>query len=331
MKARFFCYFLMPVLFAGVRIRAQVATNITGVFPSTNIIQSFPIGFAQGTCNDGTNVYVALTSMIQWHNIDYGPILGGFGAAGGITNRLSDFFPAVHLGDPDYFQGCIYVPMESAVGVPKGSAIIDVAIFKTATMARCAAISISNYQSEASAVCIDPALSNSVALFAANWASATTNDGIYEYRVNNLTNLAFVKVLPMTQHIRYMQGIICVGGMLYVIADNGPAGEVYQVNPTNGVVVDLAQVNIAGETEWEGLDYLNGFLVANEGATGTANWFDFFGVLTAGVNWNMADANPFLKTPAANVHSPDWLATSNSVSATIFKSSNSPAVLFRPQ
>ena len=284
MKAGFICLFALTVLFAGAQIPAQLATNVAGVFPNTNIVQSFPMGFAQGTCNDGTNVYVDLTAIIQWRNLSYGPILGGFGPSGGMTNGLPDFFPLIHLGDPDYYHGCIFVPMESAVGAPPGAAIIDIAVFATADMTRRAVVSISNYQSEASAVCLDPVLSNATALFVTSWASVSTNDGIYEYSVNQLTNLTFVKALPMSQPITRMQGIVCVGGMLYVIGDNGPAGEVYQVNPTNGVVAHLAQVNIAGETEWEGLDYVNGFLVANEDATGTANWFNFFGVLDAGGN-----------------------------------------------
>jgi len=279
MKGKLSCPLVLLALIACMEVHAQTATNITGIYPNTNIIESFYIGFAQGTCNDGTNVYVALTSAIERRNINSGPILGGILPWDGITNGLMDYFPIIHLGDPDCCQGCIYVPMESAVGAPKGAAIIDVAIFKTAGLIRCAAVSISNYQSEASAVCIDPLLSNSVALFAASFVSGSTNDGIYEYSVNNLTNLAFVKALPLTRNIHHIQGIVCVGGVLYVLADNGPAGEVYQVNPTNGVVVDLAKISIAGNIEWEGLDYNQGFLVANEGATGTANWFDFFGVL----------------------------------------------------
>jgi hypothetical protein len=283
MKGKLSCPLVLLALIVGMEVHAQTPTNITGVYPNTNIVESVQIGFAQGTCNDGTNVYVALTSAIQRRNINSGPILGGILPWDGITNGLSDHFPLIHLGDPDCYQGCIYVPMENAVGAPKGAAIIDVAIFKT-SLIRCAAVSISNYQSEVSAVCIDPVLSNSVALFATSYVSGSTNDGIYEYRVNNLTNLAFVKALPLTQNLRHIQGVVCVGGMLYVLADNGPAGEVYQVNPTNGVVVDLAKISIAGNIEWEGLDYNQGFLVANEGATGTVNWFDFFGVLNATTN-----------------------------------------------
>ena len=119
MNARLYCLSALTLLLAGVRLPAQLVTNVPGVFPNTNIVNSFPIGFAQGTCNDGTNVYVALTSAIQWHNISYGPIIWGFSPQGGITNGLTDFFPSVHLGDPDYYQGFIYVPMETAVGVPR--------------------------------------------------------------------------------------------------------------------------------------------------------------------------------------------------------------------
>ena len=196
-----------------------------------------------------------------------------------ITNGL-DGFGTLHLGDPDYFQGYIYAPMEAAVGARQGTANIDITLFVATNLMHRIAISVSNYQSEISAVCIDPVLSNSVALFACNWASASTNDGIFEYSVNNLTNLTFVKVLPMTQYIRYMQGIVCVGGMLYVISDNETSGEVYQVNPTNGVVIHLARLDLDGDKEWEGLDYYQGFLVANEGQTGTADFYDFFGVLS---------------------------------------------------
>ncbi len=277
MKTKLHCFVVMLALFAGVQINAQMATNVVVVIPNTNIIRSFPLGFAQGTCNDGTNTYWFGTAGVAQRNAQYDVNTGLYNKSP--TNGMGDF-GGCHLGDPDYYQGYIYAPLEAAVGVPQGAANIDIAIFIATNLARYAAISISNYQSEVSAVCIDPILSNSVALFATSWASASTNDGIYEYSVNNLTNLTFVKVLPMTQHISRMQGIICVGGMLYVIGDNGPAGEVYQVNPTNGVVVHLAQLNIAGEGEWEGLDYFHGFLVANEGHTGTANWFDFFGTLT---------------------------------------------------
>jgi len=71
-----------------------------------------------------------------------------------------------------------------------------------------------------------------------------------------------------------------VNGMLYVLCDNGPHGDVYMVNPTNGAVTYMTQLNIAGQTEWEGLDYFKGFLVANEGGTGNINWYDFFGTQT---------------------------------------------------
>ncbi len=285
MKTKLLYFFAALAWCAGLDSPAQTTTNVAGVFPNTNLVQSFPaLSFAQGTCNDGTNPYWFGTAGIRRLNSSYqirneGPYV----YRADITNGLGGF-GTLHLGDPDYYQGYIYSPMEAAVGAPQGSANIDIAIFIATNLARHAAIAISNYQSEVSAVCIDPRLSNSIALFATSWASVSTNDGIYEYSVNHLTNLTFVKALPMTQPISHMQGIICVGGMLYVIGDNGPAGEVYQVNPTNGVVVHLAQLNIAGEGEWEGLDYFHGFLVANEGRTGTANWFDFFGALTNGLH-----------------------------------------------
>jgi len=264
-------------LFACARIHAQTAPNFNGVFPNTNLVQSFFIGFAQGTCNDGTNNYWVGTSGMgeltsTYHGYNGGASVGQSQILAGLGN-----FGPLHLGDADYYQGYIYVPMEANIGAQKGAGNIDIGIFTATNLVRCAAVSISNCQNEASAVCIDPSLSNSVALFAANWASLSTNDGIYEYSVNNLTNLTFVKALPMSQYIVNMQGIICVGGMLYVIGDKGPSGEVYQVNPTNGVVTFLAELNIAGDAEWEGLDYFQGFLVANEGHTGTADWFDFFG------------------------------------------------------
>ena len=269
---------MLLALFACVRIHAQTAA-VAGVFPNTNLVKSYFIGFAQGTCNNETNTYWVGTDGMgeltsTYHGYNGGPSVDQSHILAGLSN-----FGPLHLGDADYYQGYIYVPMEANIGAQKGAGNIDIGIFTATNLVRCAAVSISNYQNEASAVCIDPSLSNSVALFAANWASLSTNDGIYEYSVNNLTNLTFVKVLPMSQYIVNIQGIICVGGMLYVIGDKGPSGEVYQVNPTNGVVTFLAELNIAGGAEWEGLDYFQGFLVANEGHTGTADWFDFFGVL----------------------------------------------------
>jgi hypothetical protein len=291
---RFFYLLALLLLVCVVQCNAQTAATVPGVFPNTNVIQSFKVDFGQGTCNDGTNVYWFGTQGFIQLKSNYQNFYGCLYAnAPDITNGLVNF-GGLHLGDPDYYQGFIYSPLESGVGAPLGAANIDIAIFSVTNLHRCAAISISNYQSEVSAVCIDANLSNSVALFASSWASASTNDGIYEYSVNNLTNLTFVRALPMTQHINHMQGIVCVAGMLYVLADNGPAGEIYQVNPTNGVVVHLAQINVSNESEWEGLDYFQGFLVANEGGSGTANWFDFFGVLTVSnqnINGSVLDSN----------------------------------------
>jgi hypothetical protein len=303
-KINLLYFFVMLALLAGLTRTARAV-----VTPDTNVVYSFPLGFAQGLCNDGTNTYIELTGQIirrdQFYKNGTNYIYNQFG-----TNYINNSSPAsgltgfskVHLGDPDYYQGCIYSPMEAGVGAPQGSVNIDIAIFLAPDLTRSAAISISNYQSEVSAVCIDPVLSNSVALFATSYVSVSTNDGIYEYSVNDLTNLAFVEALPLTQNIPYLQGIICVGGMLYAMSDNGAAGEVYQINPTNGVVVDLAQVNIAGEKEWEGLDYFHGYLVANEGATGTINWFNFFGLPPVGANQNITGSvNDSNDNPIAGV------------------------------
>ena len=125
---------------------AQVMTNVAGVFPNTNAVQSLKIGFAQGTCNDGTNIYLFSTSFIKQLNSGYQYVGGLYAGSSVITNGLTNFV-YLHLGDPDYYQGYIYAPMEDHVGAPQGSANIDVAIFTATNLIRCAAISISNYQS----------------------------------------------------------------------------------------------------------------------------------------------------------------------------------------
>jgi hypothetical protein len=269
-------YLLVALVMGGGQTAVQAAVGVSGVFPTTNIVRSVVMGFVQGTCNDGSNTFAFFTDAFRQMNTNYQYVGGPARNKIYITNGMPNF-GNVHLGDPDYYQGYIYVPLEGAVGAPQGSANIDIAIFMATNLARCAVFSVSNYQSEISAVCVDPVLSNSVALFAANWASTSTDDGIFEYSVNNLTNITFVKALPLTRHIGRIQGMICVGGMLYVIADNGPAGEIYQIDPTNAVVTHLVQLNIAGQREWEGLDYFQGYLVAAEGGSGTINSYDFFG------------------------------------------------------
>ena len=282
---------MVSALLVGLQTKAQLATNVPGVFPNTNVVYSFPaLSFAQGTCNDGTNTYWFGTTTLDQKDAQYdntGPHNNS--PAAGLAG-----FANVHLGDGDYYQGYIYVPMESGVqspGYPLGRYSIDVAIFTAPDLARCAAISVSNEMLECSALCIDPVFSNSITLFAASYNSRSTNDAIYQYTVTSLTNLVFVRALPMSQSLPEIQGIVCVGGMLYVMSDNNSAGEVYQVNPTNGVVVHLAELNIANDGEWEGLDYFHGFLVANEGRTGTANWFDFFGILSQTITGSVLDGN----------------------------------------
>jgi hypothetical protein len=267
MKNKIFYFFVMLELFVCfIQIRRSLAT------PSTKMVHSFGLGFAQGTCNDGTNTYRFETKRIEQRDSRYATVLRGNNTPiAGLTG-----FETFHLGDPDYYQGYIYAPLEAAVGnYPLGKTNIDVAIFIATNLTLYSTISISNHQCEASAVCIDPVFSNSVVLFVTSFESVSTNDGIYEYKVNDLTNLTFVKELPLTQNIPHLQGIICVNGMLYAMSDNNSAGDVYQINPTNSVVVHLAQVNVAGQTEWEGLDYFHGHLVANEATTGMVNWLNF--------------------------------------------------------
>src|SRR5471032_2574901 len=153
MKITLHCFFVILAFSAGVQINAQMAADVAGVFPDTNVLYSFPgLGFAQGTCNDGTNTYGFGTMAMgqkdaQYHNT--GP--HNISPAAGLTG-----FPQVHLGDPDFYQGYIYAPLESAMSEPQGAANIDIAIFNAPGLARCAAISISNYQREASSVCVDP-------------------------------------------------------------------------------------------------------------------------------------------------------------------------------
>ena len=284
---------LCLTLIIGGKTFAQTAT-VPGLYPNTNVIRSYVTGFSQGVCNDGTNTYFFGTTFIQQRNGNYQYAGGLVCDSTTILNGLSGF-NILHLGDPDYFQGYLYAPMEASVGTPQGAVNVDVAIFTASNLVRCSAISISNYQSEASAVCVDPNFSNSTALFVTSWASANTNDGIYQYKLDNFTNLTFVRALPLSRTLRLIQGITCIGGMLYVITDDGPYGDVYQVNPTNGAVVFLVQLAIAGNTEWEGLDYYHGFLVAAEASTGTVNFYDFFNANRRINGWVRDNRNNFIR------------------------------------
>lgn len=271
-----YLYLLVTVL-----LSAGFLTTAYAFVPNTNSLFVLYCGFGQGIASGGTNTYGFGTQVVYRSDLNYENTINNYGR---VTNGLDGFGSLYHFGDGDYYQGYLYVPMEAAVigGGPLGQTNVDIAVFNAISLSRYTTFSVSNQMLEASAICIDPQLSNSAALFASSFypiPSSATNE-IFEYSVTSLTNFTFVKALQLNKTINKIQGMVCVNGMIYVLCDNGPSGDVYMVNPSNSVVTYLAQLNVAGESEWEGLDYFKGFLVANEGGSGTINWYDFFGTQT---------------------------------------------------
>jgi hypothetical protein len=255
-------FYITLILLAGLsRLAAQ--DRVIGV--NTNFTFMRVTGFTQGIGCDGTNIYIFETLSVDKFSNNY--FTGHFNRKP--FDGLGDYN---HLGDGEYYAGCLYVPMESWHGCGN-TTNVSIGVFSaTDDLTRLNVAVVTPYQSEISAVCVVPAFSNAPTIFASDFC-----DGghIYQYSLTDSTNIAFVRALPLSQPVSLIQGISSYNGMVYLMSDAGHSGKFWSVNPTNGLTTLLTTLDQPGEIEWEGIDTTQGNLRVGEGGAGKLYFFDF--------------------------------------------------------
>jgi hypothetical protein len=239
-----------------------VQARVVGL--NTNLAYQHYVELQEGIACQGTNIYFFETTAINKFDVNYSV---------GIFNRspFDGLNSYNHLGDGDYYSGWLYAPLESWHGCGN-TTNASIGIYSADDLTRLSVTVVSNYQSEISAVCVALSVSNTPAIFASDFCDA--ND-LYQYSLTDLTNITFVRTLPLSQPVPLIQGIGSYNGMLYLMSESGHSGQFWSVNPTNGITKLLATLNEPGEVEWEGIDTSQGNLRVMEAGTGNVYYFNF--------------------------------------------------------
>lgn len=240
---------------------------ISGGF-STNVLQSWHYGFMQGIANNGGTNFIALTAVIYAQNVN---------SNHNLYVNIAPFPPGSgmdHLGSPFSYNGLIYCPAEYYNSEVSSNA--SVAIFNANDLTTNRFISVSNYQSEISAVAVMPNFSNTPTLFASDFV----HGNLFQYSLVNNTNLTFIRQITTTSNLTGVQGLSVRGdGYLYAtldIADTaGISGYVIKIDPTNGVSTLVGNLPWSGEIE--GPCFINGHLAIPDGTDGTLRWINIGG------------------------------------------------------
>ncbi len=214
--------------------------------------------FAQGVAIDSTNVYHFFTQALSKQ---------------GYTN-LTTLLPATfnfpfaeltnaynHLGAGCVFAGNLYVAAEMYYGC--GSVTnASIAVFDAQSLALKSMNLVSNYQGEISAVAITPGGT----VYTTHFCDGSR---LFKYDLN----FNYLGPLMLSTNIPRIQGITCYNNLLLVIADAGASGNLWVIDPASGNCTLLANLQVAGNTEWEGIAIYNGTLLACEGASGSLLYY----------------------------------------------------------
>jgi hypothetical protein len=262
-KAAFLCAvaFLLALAANGATVATNPAARLPQQFSSylvTPAAKSNYTGpFIQGSATDGTNLYIATSADLSKCARDYW------------TGSTLVYNPTPfrglqgynHLGDPAYFDGKLYCPMEYYYQGASSNASIG--IFKASDLTRQSVTLVSNILSEVSSVCVVP---KQHTLFVSDYLA-------HRIVALDLSTLALKYEVPLKANLSMIQGIEWFHNRLYASADS--PGTLYCIDPVTGDV-DLALLYRCGANENEGLMVVSNYLVANFAFTnGTSTNFYF--------------------------------------------------------
>jgi hypothetical protein len=200
----------LPTLIYPTNYNAPAAYNAYGPLPGI-----------QGIAFDGTtNYYIFDSGVIYKTDIT-------------LTNKLlkntSPFggLPVVynHLGDGKYWNGKLYVAMESYHGCGFATNM-SIGIYDAATLARLNVVVISNYVTEISAVAIAPDIGTNGTIFTSDFC----NGSICKF---DLATFAWLGTLPTT--FNHIQGMDYLRGQLFLSGNlSGFKGYIASIDPATG-------------------------------------------------------------------------------------------------
>jgi hypothetical protein len=216
-------------------------------------------GFAQGVAMDSSNVYHFFTTALSKQGYtNLTTLLSATGNSAPFAGMTNDYN---HLGAGCCYGGNLYVAAEMYHGCGNATNA-SIAVFDAQSLALKSMNLVSNYQSEISAVAISP----DGVVYTTDFCDGSR---LFKYDLN----FNYLGPVILSTNIPCIQGITCYNNLLLVIADAGASGNLWVVDPASGHCSLLANLQVAGNTEWEGIAVFNGTILACEGATGSLLYY----------------------------------------------------------
>jgi len=159
------------------------------------------------------------------------------------TNPFEGMVGVDHVGDGDYYDGKLYVPVEHwASTTDYGNQYI--AVYDADTLQLLEAHDISQYGHEVASLVVVP---EDNAIYVVDYSD--TGAKVYKY---SLTNFALQDTITLSQAIKYAQGIEYKDGLFYISAEDG---KLYVVQKDGTVIASYALVSASYNNEglaWDG-------------------------------------------------------------------------------
>ena len=209
----------------------------------------FPVDGRQGVACDGKFIYVSGSTALFKYDMSGKLVMKNDKPFDGYP------IPANHIGDIDYYNGELYLGVETFVdGVGKD---IQVTVHDAETLKLKRAFSFhpESGQLEVSGITVDPVKKT---VWMCSWVGGESGNYLYEYDLNG-QYLRKVHLQPVPQ---YVQGVFWVDGDLFVTADDGIADDnepdhIYRVETTSAtnapVVLEKTLDEAIKQGEIEGL------------------------------------------------------------------------------
>lgn len=212
-----------------------------------------PVAGRQGVCVEGDYYWVSGSATLTKYDRDWQVVAEN-------TEPFKDFELEVnHIGDIDVYQNELYLGVEYFMdGVGSN---IQVAVFDgdTLELKRVFPFRSDTGQRECSGIAVDP---DTGTVYMSSWIDDVSSTFLYMY---DLETGDYKGKLQMEPSPKWLQGVACHDGSLFVTCDDGDAEEdmadnMYRIDPVSGqsraeVVLERSFTDVTKQGEIEGLSF----------------------------------------------------------------------------
>lgn len=217
--------------------------------PMYELRSAHPVNGRQGVCAEGDHYWVSGSATLTKYDRDWNVIAENTDPFRGYALEVN------HIGDIDVYNNELYLGVEYFMdGEGKN---IQVAVYDgdTLQLKRVFPFREDTGQLECSGIAVDP---DSQTVYMASWIDDESSGFLYMY---DLISGEYKGKLPMDPAPKWLQGVACYHGSLYVTCDDGDADDdapdhMYRIDAgTGAVTLEKTFDDVTRQGEIEGLTF----------------------------------------------------------------------------